>query len=372
LNDLDDLLNHAPCGFLSFGDDGAIETINATLLHTLGYQREEMVGRRVEQLFAASARSTCQLHWLPLLRRHGHAEEILLTLCRKSGEEIAMLSYAQRRATGAGYDCVVVEVREPAHAHDELARTMSSFLALMSHELRTPLNAIGGYLQLLELEIAGPLTAQQHEILQRVDRSSQRLLGLVNDVLDLSRIEAGSIDYDVRDVLLIAAVTPAVAGVKPLLAEKHIHLAVHVPRGAVVRADQDKLGQIIGNLLGNAAKFTQPGGRVEVFVDETATVAEVHVRDTGTGIPADQLESIFHPFVQLDSVFTRSAEGSGLGLAISRDLARGMGGDVTVASAMGKGSTFTCRIPTRRYRSGSITTPAPRLAPAAESSLVIE
>jgi PAS domain S-box-containing protein len=369
---LDDLLNHAPCGFFSFGDDGAIQTINATLLHTLGYQREEMVGRRVEQLFAASARSTCQLHWLPLLRRHGRAEEVLLTLCRQSGEEIDMLSYAQRRATGASYDCVVVEVREPAHAHRELARTMSSFLAMMSHELRTPLNAIGGYLQLLELEIAGPLTAQQHEILQRVDRSSRRLLGLVNDVLDLSRIEAGSIDYDVRDVLLIAAVTAAVTGVKPQLAEKHIHLAVHVPRGAVVRADAEKLRQIIGNLLGNAAKFTPPGGRVEIFVDETAAVAELHVRDTGTGIPADQLEAIFHPFVQLDSVFTRSAEGSGLGLAISRDLARGMGGDVTVASAMGKGSTFTCRIPTRRYRSGSITTPAPRLAPAAESSLVIE
>ena len=344
-NKLDDLLNNAPCGFFSFGEDGAIEAINATLLHMLGYRREEVVGRRVEQLFAASARSTCQLHWLPLLRRHGHAEEILLTLCRKSGEEIGMLSYAQRRAARAGYDCVVVEVREPARAHDELARTMSSFLALMSHELRTPLNAIGGYLQLLELEIAGPLTAQQHEILQRVDRSSRRLLGLVNDVLDLSRIEAGSIDYDVRDVLLIAAVTPAVAGVKPLLAEKHIHLAVHVPRSAVVRADPDKLGQIIGNLLGNAAKFTPPGGRVEVFVDETATVAELHVRDTGTGIPPDQLEAIFHPFVQLDSVFTRSADGSGLGLAISRDLARGMNGDLTVQSVPGAGSTFTLLLP---------------------------
>ncbi|HEX2191520.1 MAG TPA: PAS domain-containing sensor histidine kinase [Longimicrobiaceae bacterium] len=240
------------------------------------------------------------------------------------------------------------EAEQLRAAAEEANRAKSTFLAVMSHELRTPLNAIAGYLQILEMGIHGPVTDAQREALGRIDRSQRHLLRLINDVLNLARIEAGRVDYLVEDVPVgevVAAVTPMV---EPQYASKGVALAAEVAPDLVARADHEKVQQVLLNLLSNAVKFTPAGGRVGVEAVRSPDAPDrllLRVRDTGTGIPPDKLEAVFQPFVQVDVSRTRSAQGTGLGLAISRDLARGMGGDLTAESTPGEGSTFTLALP---------------------------
>ena len=213
----------------------------------------------------------------------------------------------------------------------------------MSHELRTPLNAIAGYVQLLEMGVHGPVNDAQREALRRVQRSEHHLLSLINDVLNLVKIEAGRVEYDMRSVDLGAVVTATLPIVETQLVAKRIAFEHRVESGTIVWADEDKLRQVLLNLLANAVKFTEPDGRVTVDVapNEDADTVLLRVTDTGIGIPLEKHEAIFDPFVQVHTPFTRTTEGTGLGLAISRDLAHGMGADLLVESTVGKGSTFT-------------------------------
>lgn len=225
-------------------------------------------------------------------------------------------------------------------------RAKADFLATMSHELRTPLNAIAGYAQLIDMGIRGPVTVAQHADLVRIRRSQEHLMGLINEILNYAKLEAGAISIARSDVEL----HELLLGVREMMALQmergglsyDVCRLDHVDGQLVlVRGDADKLRQILLNLLGNALKFTKPGGSVEVTCDVTDESVAIHVSDTGVGIPDVQLGAIFEPFVQVDTSLTRSAEGVGLGLAISRSLARAMGGDVTVESTVGTGSTFT-------------------------------
>ncbi|HEX2208899.1 MAG TPA: PAS domain-containing protein [Longimicrobium sp.] len=263
-------------------------------------------------------------------------------------EEREFLLALGRQAALAVERARLFEAEHAARAEAERAnRAKSEFLAVMSHELRTPLNAIGGYAELMEMGIRGPITAQQREDLHRVQQSQRHLLGLINEVLNYARLETGSVHYDVADVRIRDAVAGAEALVSPQAQTRQLALVVQpcAPELAV-RADPEKVRQILVNLLSNAVKFTDRGGRVEVLCDETAADrVHVLVRDTGIGIPAEELERIFEPFVQVRADLTRTAEGTGLGLAISRDLARGMGGDLTAESTVGAGSTFTLTLP---------------------------
>jgi PAS domain S-box-containing protein len=244
----------------------------------------------------------------------------------------------------------------------------SDFLATMSHELRTPLNAIVGYADLLDAGVAGPLAPAQAEYLHRIRRSSHHLLGLVNDVLDLARIEAGRMSVREEEGTAAAAVGAALHLVAPQAGER----GVEVVRGggcdarARFRGDEDRVRQVVANLLSNAVKFTGRGGRVEVRCavrDEAPGLAggpwlAVEVEDTGIGIPPEQLERVFEPFVQAEAGHTRTHGGSGLGLTISRSFARMMGGDLTARSRLGEGSCFTLWLPALERRAGP-RTPAP-------------
>ena len=221
----------------------------------------------------------------------------------------------------------------------------SEFLATMSHELRTPLNAIGGHTQLLSMGLRGPVTEEQRDALARIDRSQRHLLGLINDILNLSRIEAGRVEYNIVDVPLGDALAEVAPMIEPQLAAKELEFRVPnsdpLPH---VCADREKLQQILLNLLSNAVKFTDKGGRVWVEAQQHEHLPGkvlVRVVDTGRGIPADKLDFIFEPFTQVDASHSRLGQGTGLGLAISRDLARGMGGDLRVRSELGVGSAFT-------------------------------
>ncbi|MDF1505699.1 ATP-binding protein, partial [Roseisolibacter sp. H3M3-2] len=234
---------------------------------------------------------------------------------------------------------------EAEHANAAKAQ----FLAMMSHELRTPLNAIGGYAQLIGLGLRGPVTDAQREDLARIDRSQRHLLSLINDILNFAKIEAGRVDVALRDVPLADALAGVEALVAPQLGARALHyLDDSAECDAVVRADPEKLRQIVLNLLSNAVKFTPPEGTVELRCAVEQGVACVRVRDSGVGIAADKLEAIFDPFVQVGRDLRAPSDGVGLGLAISRDLARRMGGDIAVESAPGRGTTFTLTLPLAR------------------------
>jgi len=236
---------------------------------------------------------------------------------------------------------------ERARSEAEAAnRAKSDFLAMMSHELRTPLNAIAGYAQILDMGIHGPVTEQQRDALDRIARSQAHLLTLINDVLNFARIDAGQLRYVVQDVHMhdtLAGLEPLVA---PQVAARRLTFS-YDPCGSdiVATADGDKVRQVVLNLLSNAVKYTPVGGTVRLGCDADATTVRVHVTDSGPGIDADQLPVIFEPFVQGHRALNRPNEGVGLGLAISRDLARGMRGDVMVTTELGVGSTFTLALP---------------------------
>ena len=231
-------------------------------------------------------------------------------------------------------------------AAEAASRAKSEFLAVMSHELRTPLNAISSYAAIIEMGIHGPVTPEQRTDLGRIQRSHRHLMGLINGVLNYSRLEAGAVHYEVQHVALDEALATCEALVAPQASAKRLALAFGGCDPALtVRADREKLQQIVLNLLTNAVKFTEPGGRVTIDCAARIDAVAITVTDTGRGIPVEQLTRIFEPFVQVDARLTRTQEGVGLGLTISRDLARGMGGDLTVESAPGTGSTFTLLLP---------------------------
>ncbi|MEO8333454.1 MAG: ATP-binding protein [bacterium] len=223
----------------------------------------------------------------------------------------------------------------------------AEFLANMSHELRTPINAALGYAELLSMGVRGPVTPSQLEDLTRIQRSQRLLLSLVNDILNFARLEAGQIEYHFSDVDLIDVLSAIEAMIAPQVNTKGVLYRQHGCGASVaIRADMEKLQQVLLNLLVNAVKFTDAGGSIDLCCSADDAWVELTVRDTGRGIAADQLERVFEPFVQVDRHLTHiSQQGVGLGLSISRDLVRGMGGDLRVESRVGSGSTFIVRLP---------------------------
>jgi signal transduction histidine kinase len=262
--------------------------------------------------------------------------ELALDLANRAGS-----SLDRARAYGE-----VVALKVQAESASE---AKSSFLGLMSHELRTPLNAIGGYVDIIDLGIHGPVTDAQHHDLERIRSSHQYLTRLITDLLNLTRVSNGLSVYDHRDVSMQDVLDASFVLLEPLFSTKSLvpHVVMH-QRRIVALADREKVIQILINLLTNGVKFSPPESRLEVVCDTTQDNVLIRISDSGIGIPHEKLDAIFEPFVQVRNGFAASGGGVGLGLAISRTLARGMHGDITVESTLGAGSCFTLTLPRER------------------------
>ncbi|HEX9383599.1 MAG TPA: MHYT domain-containing protein [Gemmatimonadaceae bacterium] len=258
---------------------------------------------------------------------------------------------------------IAVDIEERKRAEQEAwaaSQAKSEFLASMSHELRTPLNAIGGYAELLAMGVRGPLNAEQAQDIARIRRSQQHLLTLINDVLNFAKVDAGQTEYRLTAVPVDEALRDTESMIAPQVLAKGLHYSYKgAGKFASVLADPEKLQQIVLNLLGNAVKFTEPGGSITLSSEFAGQCIEIKVADTGPGIPPEKLDRIFDPFVQAERRLNQPVQGVGLGLAISQDLAEAMAGKITVESEVGEGSTFTLSLPR-----------APRMDPADRPLLV--
>jgi signal transduction histidine kinase len=281
--------------------------------------------------------------YLPLLEAEGGASGVIAhgtdvtdhVLARREVERL--LGESERARDEA----------ETARREAEAAnRAKADFLAAMSHELRTPLNAIGGYVELLDMGVHGPLSDAQRASLTRVTANQRHLLTLINDVLAFAKLEAGQVEFDLRPLPVVDLLNSVEPLVGALASTKGIALRIR-EGGAPLRAvgDEERVRQILLNLVGNAIKYTPAGGCVELSGERDGPEVAIRVRDSGPGISVEQQQRIFDPFVQVERRLNHPQEGVGLGLAISRDLARAMGGDLTVSSTPGKGSAFTLRLP---------------------------
>jgi PAS domain S-box-containing protein len=267
---------------------------------------------------------------------------------RESGEgELALFGALADQCVQALERGRLYEAERRARGDAERANLAKSrFLATMSHELRTPLNAIGGYAELLDMGLRGPVTAAQRADLARIRHSEQHLLGVIDDILDFAQLEAGQTRFELTDVPVAEALTDMETLIAPQLRDGTLSYRCQISDTTLaVRADRDRLQQVLANLLTNATKFTDGPGAITVIADATADRVRIAVQDTGIGIPPNRLQHIFDPFVQVDPRLARSREGAGLGLAISRDLARKMSGDIQVESELGVGSTFSLVLP---------------------------
>jgi PAS domain S-box-containing protein len=279
---------------------------------------------------------------------------------RYVSDDLSLAEELGRRAAMAVDNARLFREAEAARAEATSAnRAKSDFLATISHEIRTPINAVLGYTQLIEMGLSGPLTAEQRVQIDRIASSTKHLLALVNEVLDLAKVESGTLAVQLERASVGTTVDDALALLRPQAAERGVTLSDRCEgeRTSVFIGDAHRVRQVLTNLVANAVKFTSPGGTVTVTcltvetpppgvnTNPEAAYIAIRVMDNGEGIPADQLDRIFQPFTQVDSGYTREKSGTGLGLTISRQLAHLMGGEITVESVVDHGSTFTLWLP---------------------------
>jgi len=343
--------------------NGYVASWNPGAERIKGYSAAEIIGQHFSVFYPQEAvASGHPQHELEIAVAEGRFEEEGWRVKKDGGQFWAnVVITAVRDETGAlvGFAKVTRDLTERRNAElkarEDASRVTASetanvaksaFLTAMSHELRTPLNAIGGYTELLTLGLGGPTTPEQLDYLERIRRSQQHLLGIISDLLNFSRIEAGTLTYDIRHLSLKQVIEGVVPLIEPQAETKAIVLKTDTTKhDCLVLGDRAKVDQILLNLLSNAIKFTESPGTVTVECKESGNTASIEVVDTGPGIPPDKREAIFEPFVQLGRSLSSAHEGTGLGLAISRELARAMKGNLSVSSKVGSGSTFTLTLP---------------------------
>ncbi len=374
------VLNNVVDGIITYDSDGRVEWMNPAVVKIFGYDLSELLGKSVQILFSGATSGPSEeepgfgaRHWLS--RKIGIGREV--TGLRKDGSafpmDLALRDYyvGDRRM----FTAIVRDITERRRAQELLIaknaaeqanRAKSQFLANMSHELRTPLNSIIGFTQVLQKNRAGALGMQELAYLSRVFENGKQLLGLINSVLDLSKIEAGRVDLEYTEIDIADLVRKTVAQFEGVLRSRDVRLEVEIPvAAALMSTDEAKLRQILVNLIGNAVKFTERGAvTIRVDVDaETGRPHAIEVSDTGIGIPPERVTQIFEAFQQGDASTARKYGGTGLGLTISRSLAHLLGYRIEVESEFGRGSRFRIEIPPEALAKG-----AARIHPASSAS----
>jgi PAS domain S-box-containing protein len=336
--------------FVTISPDGKITDLNRACEHLTGKPREELTGTDFSSYFTEPDKAR------EIYRQvfsEGSVRDRALAIRHADGRVTDVLYNASlyRGIDGEvlGVFAAARDVTERKRFEQSLLqanRMKSEFLAGMSHELRTPLNGIIGFTEFLVDEKPGPLTAKQKEYLNDVLDSACHLLQLINDVLDMAKIEAGKLALN-REVFAVGkTVTEVMATMNGNAVKRQIAVTSEIGEEVgEVQLDRHKFRQVLYNLLSNAIKFTEPGGRVEIAVRREGPRLELKVRDTGIGIRKEDIDRVFLDFEQLDSGLARRFEGTGLGLALTRRILEFQGGSIAVASEPGKGSTFTAILP---------------------------
>ena len=372
--EVQDLYDNAPNGYHSLDTNGVIVMVNQTELNWLGYTREELIGRKAFRDLLTPQTYHVFTDAFPTFKAQGWVNDLEYELIRKDGSILPVVlnatavfdangTYIQSRSTM--FDITERKRVEMAlrQSRDELRlantelsralRTKDEFLANMSHELRTPLNAILALSESLLEQLRGPLNERQQNSLRSIEASGRHLLALINDILDLSKVEAGRLDLQIESILIADICHASLSFIKEIATKKSLLLSFHLnDQLAAIDADPKRLKQMLVNLLSNAVKFTPVGGKVRLAVTTDAEAGSVRfvVEDTGIGITPTDMARLFQPFTQLDSGLSRQHEGSGLGLVLVRHLAELHRGSVTVESQVDVGSRFTLALPYRPAR----------------------
>jgi signal transduction histidine kinase len=351
------------------------ELIDALTHQRLGLDEPnvDLAFARSEPIQVADLRQDARSAANEIVLRAGYRARLMAPLMR--GDDIVGMLVVRRRAPGAFAPNTVElmktfaaqsvlaiqnarlfrEIEDKGRQLEVASKHKSQFLANMSHELRTPLNAILGYTELILDNIYGEAPEKMRHVLERVQTNGKHLLGLINDVLDLSKIEAGQLTLSLSDYSLAELVQGVYVAVEPLAAQKSLELRTKIAQGLPVgRGDERRLAQVLLNLVGNAIKFTE-AGEVAIEASHADGAFNVAVRDSGPGIAAADQTKIFEEFQQVDNTSTRQKGGTGLGLAISRRIVEMHGGRILVDSELGKGSTFTITLPVNADREGRAT-----------------
>jgi PAS domain S-box-containing protein len=343
---------------------GQLLTVNPAFAQILGYASPEQVVENVTDIRSQLyVNSTDRERLQELLRDIGAVQGFEAQVYRKNGEviDVSMNVHVIKDENNKFlyYEGILEDVTEKKQASqfriakeaaEAAAQTKSEFLANMSHEIRTPLNAILGYTELILDNIYGDVPDKIHEVLERLQKNGRHLLSLINDILDLSKIEAGQLTLSLSDYSMQEVVHAVFTTVESLAAEKNLDLKVAVsPDVAYGRGDEQRIVQVLLNLVGNAIKFTEVG-EVRLDVKDSNGTFLVSVSDTGPGLSEADHQRIFKEFLQADSSSTRKKGGTGLGLSIAKRIVEMHGGRIGVESTLGKGSTFWFTLPVRVER----------------------
>jgi PAS domain S-box-containing protein len=373
-----ELLEAAPDAILEVDGDGRIVLLNAVAEKVFGYSRDELLGQPVELLIPFDLRGRHEHHRsaysshpttrpmgsgldLYAQRRDGvrFPVEISLSPVKSEGGmrvSVIIRDVTERKQTEQKIQAMHQSfARELSATNQELElrnreveranRLKSEFLASMSHELRTPLHTILGFSELLSEELEGPLNPKQKRFMNHIHQDSLHLLELINEILDLSKIEAGKLELHLEAFEITSPLVEVLSSARALGAQKSIEIDSFAPRGISVYADRLRFKEILYNLLSNGVKFTPDGGKIRIDVTQAEGLASISVTDTGLGIPPKEHKSIFNEFYQLGATTKGVREGTGLGLAITKRLVEQHGGKIWVESELGKGSRFTLTLP---------------------------
>jgi PAS domain S-box-containing protein len=345
-----ELMEAAPDAIMQVDADGRILLLNRVTEEMFGYTREELLGQPIEILVPAARRGSHTQHRAayahsPSTRPMG--AKMQLEGMRKDGSCFPVeISLSPGGDPGAfRVTAIIRDVTERKAADERVRALQREFLAGMSHELRTPLHTIIGFSELLGEEVQGPLNEKQKRFVGHIHKDSLHLLDLINDILDLSKIESGRLALRPEAFDFATVVEESVATVRGMADAKRHRIETYVTIRSAIVADRLRVKQILVNLLSNAVKFTPDKGRIVVEAGAHAGKVEVSVSDSGIGIPSAEHVSIFDKFHQVGATTKGIREGTGLGLAITKHLIEQHGGTIIVESTLGKGSRFTFTIP---------------------------